>query len=249
MRRALLLLLLLAIALAAQTPAWLLAALAQDQSQGILALRNSTGTIWNGAADAFVRGRTAGEREIGLGRIAWKATGIDTAARALRVEVRQEPGAPRPLSIGVGAGHVRFAGSVRLPAALVARLPVLTGSIATGDVVIDTDSLAWTDGNPGGSARLAWSKAFLAPRDLPAGMALGDVTGSLALDGGVIALTLRNSGGDLEISGGASSRTGKVNLLLQPRPGAPGTLAPWLATHTMGRTPLGYSIDAGWPGR
>ena len=249
MRRVLLLLLLLVIALAAQAPAWLLASLAQEQGRGILALRNSTGTIWSGTAEAFVRGRSPGEREVGLGRFAWNATGIDAATRTLRVEVRQEPGAPRPLSVGIGAGHVRFAGSARLPAALVARLPTLAGSIATGDVVVDTDTLDWTGGAPAGSARLVWSKAFLAPRDLPAGVALGEVSGTLALDGGVVTLTLRNSGGDLELSGGASSRTGKVSLLLQPRPGAPGTLAPWLATHTMGRTPQGYSIDAGWPGR
>ena len=251
MRRLLLLLVLVAIALAVQAPAWLLARSVQERSGGMLELRNASGTLWNGQADAVVRGKAAGEREILLGRLAWRAERIDWQHRALIFDVRQTPAGPRPATIALGADRIRYAGSARLPAAIAGRVRLLAGWTIAGEVVVDTDALEWADGAGTGAATALWRSASLVPPDLPGGFALGEVTARVTLDGAAVVVSVRNSGGDLELTGDASSRAGTVALLLQPRAGAgaSGALIAWLQSHTMGRTPRGYTIDAGWPGR
>jgi Type II secretion system (T2SS), protein N len=252
MRRLLLLLMLLAIALAAQAPAWLLARSVQERSGNMIELRNASGTIWNGQADAIFRGKTAGEREISAGSIAWRAVRIDWQHRALIFDVRQTPAGPRPLTLALGADSIRLAGGGRLPATVAGRIPLLAGWTIAGEVVVDTDALEWANGTGTGAATALWRSASLVPPDLPGGFALGEVTARITLDSAAIVASVRNSGGDIELTGDASSRTGTVALLLQPRAGSSGTSGAqiaWLQSHTMGRTPRGYTIDAGWPGR
>jgi Type II secretion system (T2SS), protein N len=252
MRRLLLLLVLVTIALAVQAPAWLLGRSVQDRSAGLIDLRNTSGTIWNGEADAVVREGTAGEREISLGRMAWRIDQIDWQHRALLVEVRQTPAGSRPATIALGGDRIRITGGARLPAAIAGRVRLLAGWTIAGEVAVDTDALEWADGAGNGAATAQWHSATVVPPDLPGGFALGEVTARVTLDGAAIAIAVRNSGGDIELTGDASSRTGAVALLLQPRAGASGTSGAqmaWLQSHTMGRTPLGYTIDARWPGR
>lgn len=252
MRRLLLLLMLVAIAFAVQAPAWLLGRSVQERSGGMIDLRNASGTIWNGEADPVVRARTAGEREIFLGRMAWRVDRIDWPHRALVIAVHQTPVGPQPATITLGADRARFAGSVRLPASIAGRVPLLAGWTIAGEVVVDTDALEWANGAGTGAATALWRSASLVPPDLPGGFALGEVTARVTLDGAAVVVSVRNSGGDIELTGDASSRAGTVALLLQPRAGASGTSGAqiaWLQSHTMGRTPRGYTIDAGWPGR
>ena len=252
MRRALLLLLLVALALAWQAPAWLLGRDLAERSGGLVELRNSAGTIWHGEADAIVRGNVAGARDIFLGRVAWRAERFDWQRRAVIVEVTQTPGGARLTTIGVGRDRVDVAGSARIPAAIAGRVRLLAGWTFAGDIVLDTDTLAWTGGAGSGAATAQWHNASVVPPDLPGGFALGDVTAQIAIDPGGVTIAARNTGGDVEITADAASRSGRISLLLQPR-ASPGGMSPaqaaWLQSHTMGRTPRGYTIDAGWPGR
>lgn len=243
----LLLLLLVVIALAVQAPAWLLGRSVNDRSGGLVELRNTSGTIWNGEADAVVRGKTAAEREIFLGRMAWRVERIDWQHRALIIAARQAPAGPRPATIALGADRIRFAGSARLPASVAENIRLLAGWTIAGDIVVDSDAVEWADGAGTGAATVLWHSATLVPPDLPGGFVLGEVTARVAIDGTAVAVSIRNSGGDIELTGDASSRSGKVSLLLQPRAGASGAQIAWLQSHTMGRTPRGYAIDAGWP--
>jgi hypothetical protein len=77
---------------------------------------------------------------------------------------------------------------------------------------------------------------------------LGEVTARIAL-GGCARRSLRNSGGDIELSGEGSAQSGKITLLFQPRAGATAAQSAWLQSHTMGRTPRGYAVETAWPGR
>ena len=249
MLRLLLLLVLVAIALAVQAPAWLVGHNVQERSGGIMELRHTSGTIWNGQADAIVRGAAAGERDVSLGRVAWRVDRIDWPQRTLIVGVSQTPPAPRPATIVVGAHDIRLGGSVRVPAAIAGTIRLLAGWGIGGEVVIDTDALQWARSTGTGTATAQWHNATLVPPDLPDGFALGEVSARVALDGTATVVSVRNSGGDLELTGDASSRTRTIALLLQPRAGASSAQLAWLQSHTMGRTPRGYNIDAGWPGR
>ena len=249
MRRALLLLVLTAVALAVLAPAWLLGRGVQERSGGLVELRKMSGTIWNGEADAIVRARTASEHEILLGRIAWRVDQVDWQHRALTMAVHQTPAGPRPATIALGADHVRFAGSARLPASIAGRVRLLAGWTIAGEVVVDTDALEWADGAGTGTATAIWRDAILIPPDLPGGFALGEVTARVVLEGTALAVSVRNSGGAIDLTGDGSSRAGTVTLLLQPHAGASSAQLAWLQSHTMGRTARGYAIDAGWPGR
>lgn len=249
MRRLLLLLLLVAMALAILAPAWLLGRGIRERSGGLVELRSASGTIWSGAGDVFMRGRTVTDSATALGRIAWRVERIDWAQRALTIAVRQTPASPRPAIITLGADRTGIAGSALLPAAIAGRVPLLAGWTIAGTVVVDSDTLEWTDGAGTGAATALWRNATLVPPDLPGGFALGEVTARIALDGAAVVVSVRNSGGDIELTGDASSRTRTLALLLQPRAGATGAQIAWLQSHTMARTPRGYTIDAGWPGR
>jgi hypothetical protein len=120
-----LLLVLVVIALAAQAPAWLLGRGVQERSGGLVELRNASGTLWNGEADALLRDGSAGERAIALGRVAWRADRIDWQRRTLMVEVRQTPAGARPATFALGADRLGFAGTARLSAAAAGRVPLL----------------------------------------------------------------------------------------------------------------------------
>ena len=249
MGRILLLLALLAIALAVQAPAWLLAHAIEDQSGGALSLRNAAGTVWRGEADAAVRGQPAGRRDQALGRVAWRVERLDWDRRALLMTVRQPPAGAPPVTLALGADRIRFAGSMRLPAAVAGRHRLLAGWTLGGEVSVDSDGLEWAAGAGAGTVTALWRNATLAPPDLPGGFALGEVTASIALGGAAPAASLRNSGGDVELSGEGSAQSGKIALLLQPRAGATPAQIAWLQSHTMGRTARGYTIETGWPGR
>jgi general secretion pathway protein N len=251
-RGALLLLALVAVALAIQAPAWLLGRSVQERSGGLVELRQASGSLWNGEAEALVRGRDASEREISLGRLAWRVDRVDWRLRALVFNIRQTAGGARAATLVLGADRIGMAGSVRLPAALAGRLAPLKGWTIAGEVIIDSDALEWAKGAGTGAVAVLWRNARLTPPDLSGGFALGEVTAQVVLDGATIVASARNSGGELELTGEASSRTGTLALLLQPRTGAAGASAKqiaWLQAHTMGRTPQGFTIAMGWPGR
>lgn len=255
MRRALLLVLLLALLLAWQAPAWLLGRDVNVRSGGLLELRNATGTLWNGEADAVIGATGSGARDVFIGRISWRVERFDWTRRALIATVRQTPGGTRPIALTVARDSIDAAGSVRVPAALAARIPLLAGWLFAGDVVLDSDALTWSAGVATGAAVAQWRSAMVVPPDLPGGFVLGEVTARIALEPGGITISARNSGGDLELTADASSRSGRISLLLQPRTAAPGAASAataqstWLQTHTMGHTARGYTIDAGWPRR
>ncbi|MBK7470108.1 MAG: type II secretion system protein N [Betaproteobacteria bacterium] len=249
MGRILLLLALVAIALAVQAPAWLLARTLEEQSGGTLSLRNATGTVWRGEADAAIRGQPAARRDQALGRVAWRVERLDWDRRALLMTVRQPPAGAPPVTLALGADRIRFAGSVRLPAASAGLHRLLAGWTLGGEVSVDSDGVEWAAGAGAGTMTALWRNATLAPPDLPGGFALGEVTARIALGGAAPAASLRNSGGDIELSGEGSAQSGKIALLLQPRAGATPAQTVWLQSHTMGRTPRGYSIETGWPGR
>ena len=249
MRTILLLLALMAIALVVQAPAWLVGRSIQARTDGLVELRRTAGTVWNGEADAVVKGGPAAKREIFLGRVAWRAERIDWQQRAVSVSLRQTPAGPRPATITLGGDHLRVAGGARLPAALAGSIRWLAGWALAGDVAVDSDGLEWTGGSGTGAATAVWRGAILVPPDLPGGIALGEVTARVAVTGAAATVSIANSGGDIELAGEASSQTGRVSLSLQPRAGATAAQVAWLQSHTMGRTARGYTIDAGWPGR
>ncbi|MEP7083524.1 MAG: type II secretion system protein N [Betaproteobacteria bacterium] len=254
MRRALLLVLLVAVALAWQAPAWLLGREIGARSGGLVELRNAAGTLWNGEADAVIRAMGSGTRDVFVGRIGWHVERFDWARRALIATLHQTPGGARPISLTAARDRIDAAGSVRVPAALAGRIPLLAGWLFAGDIVLDSDALTWIDGAATGAALAQWRNATVVPPDLPGGFALGEVTARITLEPGGITISARNNGGDLELTADASSRSGRISLLVQPRTAAPSAAAAtaqsaWLQTHTTGHTARGYTIDAGWPRR
>ena len=249
MGRILLLLALVAVALAVQAPAWLLTRNLEEHSGGTLNLRNATGTVWRGEADTAIRGQPAARGDHALGRLAWRVDRLDWDRRALVTTVRQPPAGAPPFTLALGADRIGFAGSVRLPAAIAGRRRLLAGWTLGGEVSVASEALEWAAGAGTGTVTAHWRNAMLAPPDLPGGFALGEVTARIALGGAAPAVSLRNSGGEVEISGDGSAQSGKIALFLQPRAGATAAQTTWLQSHTAGRTPRGYAIETGWPGR
>lgn len=259
--RLLLLLVLLALALVAQAPAWLLASPLRNASSGIVELRRPSGTVWNGAADlALVTALPAtatatATREAGGGRLTWSVRRIDPSTPSLTVDLNQVPANPKPLTI-VASGGERFdiSGTFRMPLQALGLVPMLAGWSATGDAIADTARLQWSSRiNPGNDGRnglvtLRWSGARLVPPDLPEGLALGDATGNVTVSAGATTMDMRSTSGDVDLVLDAASRTRTIAIALQPRPSATPAQLAWLQTHTMSRTPSGgFRIDAGWP--
>ena len=241
--------LLVAIALVVQAPAWLLGRIVQEHSGGLVELRHASGTLWKGEADAHVRAQNTGAREVSVGGISWRLGHIDWQRRALLFAVRQTPAEARTTTVAIAADRIRVTGSVRLPAAVGGHVALLKGWVPGGAVVIDSDGLEWARGSGTGTGTVHWHNATLIPPDLPGGLSLGEVTARVTLDGASVVASMRNSGGVIELTGDASSQSGNVVLMLQPRAGASGAQIAWLQSHTMGRTPQGFTIATGWPGR
>ena len=257
--RVLLLLVLLAVALVAQAPAWLLAGPLRTASSGIVELRRPSGTVWNGAADvalvAALPATATATREASAGRMTWSVRRIDPSTPSATIDLYQVPANPKPLTI-VASGGERFdiSGTFRMPLQALGLVPMLAGWSATGDAIADTARVQWSSRiNPGHDGRnglvtLRWSGARLVPPDLPEGLALGDATGNVTVSAGATTMDMRSTGGDVDLILDAASRTRTIAIALQPRPAATPAQLAWLQTHTMSRTPSGgFRIDAGWP--
>lgn len=247
--RLLLLLLLIAIAMIVQAPAWLVAKPLHDASSGIAEVRDARGTIWSGAADLALHSPPPSTREIGAGRIEWSLTQLDALARSITIELRQPSTSSPPFTLKVGPGdRADVTGSLSVPVQAIGLVPMLGGWSASGEAVANIARLQSTGRIPNGTVAIRWTGARLLPPDLPGGIALGETKVEITLDGGATSIHARSSGGDVDLAVDAASRTRTVAITLQPRPSASPQVLGWLQTHTMTRTPAGaFRIDAGWP--
>ena len=247
--RFLLLLALIAVALVVRAPAWLAAREVQQASSGILELRSTSGTLWRGQGDLVVHGPRPVMRETSAGIVHWNIERMDLARKTATIKIEQSPPGPQPLTMTLGVDRVDIAGSALVPADVAMSLPLLAGWTLAGVATIETPALQWANGSAAGTAIVHWRNAALFPPDLPGGFLLGDVDGNATVSSGPIGASVRNQGGDVELAIDASSQTGKIALLVQPRNHASAAQVAWLQSHTMGRTPQGFRIDIGWPGR
>ena len=247
--RFLLLLALIAVALVVRAPAWLAAREVQQASSGMLDLQNTSGTLWRGQGDLVIHGPRPVMRETPAGAVRWNVERVDLARKIAIIKIEQSPPGPQPLTMTLGVDGVDLAGSALAPAAVAMSLPLLAGWTLAGVAAIETPALQWANGSAAGTAIVHWRNAALFPPDLPGGFALGDVDANATVSGGVTGASLRNKGGDVELAIDASSQTGKIALLVQPRNHASAAQVAWLQSHTMGRTPQGFRVDIGWPGR
>lgn len=255
--RFLLLLALVAIALAIQAPASLIAREVLDSSMGSVRLLQPTGTIWRGQADLVVgtpvAARTAittasNPLQIAVGPVRWNVERFDVSRRALILSVRQPP-LPQVLTVTVAGDRIEASGNVRIPAEISSASPLLAGWTLTGEIDIATPVMQSTAAGVAGTAIAVWRNAKLIPPDLPGGFALGEVSANATFAGQLTGASVRNSGGDVELTVDASAAARTIGLIVQPRASASSAQLGWLQSHTMGRTPRGFRIDLGWPGR
>ena len=252
--RLLLLLVLIAVALIAQAPAWLVAQPVRDSTNGIVELRRAAGTVWRGEADVVLKApaaaaRDTSAREANAGRVQWSARRFDLERSAAIIDIAQTPPASRPLTItALAADRGQATGMLRLPVEALALVPLLAQWKATGEAIADIADLAWEGRSARGNGVLKWRGARLLPPNLPGGIALGDVEANVVLSGNAASVRARNTGGDVELAIDASSQTRSIAVTIQPRATATSAQLAWLKSHTMSRTPSGgFRIDAGWP--
>lgn len=249
MRRLLLFVVLLAVALAVQAPAWLLQRTLAERTAGLVGMTDARGTFWNGLAQLTLLGQPTGGRDVELGTVQWNLAGIDWQRRALRVEVIQSPGAAAPATFWLSPGRIDFAGTLLLPGAALAAAPWTAGWRFGGEVALESEGLSWIDGSSSGTMVASWGGARLDPPDLTGGFALGEVIVRSRRDNGVLELTMTNRGGDVDLRGVASTASGRATLDVQPGPIATPAQIAWLQSHTMGRSGTGYSVSVTLPGR
>jgi hypothetical protein len=246
--RLLVILMLLALALLAEGPAWVVGDRVATATEGAVQVRNASGTWWKGTGEAVVPLPVNGTA-ISLGTVRWRIDRIDLGARTLTLSVEQSPGGSRPVVATIGSGSATAAGSVRVPAAILARLPLAAGWTASGAVVADSDRLGWDGRQAAGIVNLRWPSAALTPPGSPEAIALGDVTGRVQFGPAGPAVAVANAGGSVQLEGALEPRSGQVRLTVQPRPDAPPQLSAWLQSRLGPVPPGGYALAYTLPRR
>jgi hypothetical protein len=242
-------LVLLALALLAQAPAWLVADRVAAATGGVAQVRNATGTWWKGGGEAVVPLAATGTTAASLGTVRWRVDRIDLGARSLTLTVEQSPGGPRPIVATIGSGGATAAGSFRLPATVLARLPQAAGWSVHGAVVAESDRLAWDGQRAAGIVKFRWPNAALAPSGSPESIALGEVTGRVEFGPAGPAVAVTNSGGSVQLEGALEPRSGQATLKLQPRANAPPEVSAWLQSRFGPVPPGGYALAYTLPRR
>jgi len=248
---------LLAVMLAVQAPAWLVTDRIAAATGGWIDLRNANGTVWRGSADAYapVSSGAVGTggnsvaaanpgiagAAIALGHLGWRIAGIDWPRRALIVEIEQTPGAARPVTLVAGIDRRMMSGAIRLPAVIAMRVRQLAGWPLGGTITFESDQFAF-NGGADGNVSFAWQDASVTPVDLPEAIPLGDVTGRIAADAKGFSVSFSNSGGNVAVSGSGDSRTGQVSLQAEPRATATPSQSAWLQSHLPATAPGRYAI-------
>jgi hypothetical protein len=184
------------------------------------------GTLWSG------RGALASADGRWRVPVAWKVAPLALLRGELAVTLVPEgEAAPRGTLRLTTSGATIEGLALRLPAsafesALGARVPLTLG----GEIVIDAPEAGTAGMTPRGRMNLQWNGARIAIAGQP-GVALGEVTGTLAARGDAFAGPVANIGGDVRIAGTvelAATRSA-VDLALTPQPSAPPELARALA--------------------
>lgn len=249
MLRLLVVLMLLALALLAQAPAWLVADRVAGAAGGVVQVRNTTGTWWKGSGEAVVPLVATGTTAASLGTIRWRVDRVDLGVRALTLTVEQSPGGPRPVVATIGSGSVTATGSFRLPATVLARLPLAAGWTAHGAVVAETDRLDWDGQRAAGIVNLRWPNAALAPAGSPESIALGEVTGRVQFGPAGPAVAVKNAGGSVQLEGAFDPRSGQATLTLRPGADTPPQVSAWLQSRLGPVPPGGYALAYTLPRR
>lgn len=242
MLRLLVVLVLLALALLAQAPAWLVADRVAGATGGVVQVRNATGTWWKGSGEAVVPLAATGTTAASLGTVRWRVDRVDLGARALTLTVEQSPGGPRPVVATIGSGSVAAAGSFRVPATVLARLPQAADWSAHGAAVADTDRVDWDGQRAAGIVNLRWPNAALAPAGSPESITLGEVSGRVQFGPAGPAVAIKNAGGSVQFEGAFDPRSGQATLTLQPRPDTPPQVSAWLQSRLGPVPPGGYAL-------
>ena len=248
MLRLLLILALLAIALVAQAPAWLVAERVGAATGDVVQLRNASGTWWKGSGEAVIPLAAPGA-VASLGVVRWRVGRVDAGAKSVTVSVEEDHGGPQPIIATLGRGSATAAGSVRVPASILWRLPQAAGWTATGAIIAVTDRIDWDGARPTGILNLRWPNAGLAPPGSPEPIALGEVAGRAQFGPAGPAVTVANTGGSLKVEGALDPRSGQATLTVQPRPDTPPQLTAWLQSRLGPPPPGGYALAYSLPRR
>ncbi len=214
---------LLLIALIIKAPASLLDGRINAWSAGNLRMIGSTGTIWSGAGELRLVAANMGMP------VSWQIDAWPVLLGELRGTLAGSDATTSPTSFNVSSNEVAVRNlAITLPANALLRTAGAPGSFATagGNVSLRIAELTRRGDRIDGQFALRWDKATLQSalvglRPSPR-VALGDVRFDGTGQGNVIAGTLTNAGGDVEISGTASasiSGSTRVDALIRPRPG------------------------------
>ena len=245
MKRALLLVLvavvLLAAAVAALAPASLVAPYLERATGGRLAVGEVEGTLWRGQG---VLGAGAARQ-----RFAWKLDATPLLTGEAHVQVTPVDGSSPSPRAGITAANRRLAladVAIVLPApvvqqALTRNAPVRAGWVADGEIAAATPRLEWTPAGYRGDLRVVWRNARITPASAAA-IDLGEATAALTAQGERLAGPVTNVGGDLDVRGDVAIGTNgstAISLLLTPRRADDVELARRLAA-------IGTPDGAGW---
>jgi hypothetical protein len=220
--RALVVLVVIALAIAAFAPASLVAQRVAAATGGTLRLADARGTVWNGTADVVLaNGRW-------VSPVSWTLQPLPLVKGEAHVAVRPASGAPGVRADIVAREHVVDVADVDVLVPAGA-LPLPPGVSAGGEVHVVADHVRLAPGTHEGTARVEWSRARVA---LPGATVvdLGTAAGTLSADGTRWRGPLQARGGMLQVDGDAAIDTdgAELSVALVPQPGAPAMLRQWL---------------------
>ncbi|MEP6943459.1 MAG: type II secretion system protein N [Betaproteobacteria bacterium] len=211
--------LLLVTALVARAPATLLDARLDAATRGRLRLVDAAGTLWDGTGELRL---TPGESAL---PVAWRVDAWPLLTGELRGTIALAGAAPAAFMVDRRDAEVRDLG-VELPAQAVLRALDAPMIVAGGQVALRTPRLAWRAERIDGELGVRWSAASVSLAGLPMAqspaLALGDVRFDATGQADALSGPLSNVGGEVELSGSASTSVGgkaRVDVSLTPRAG------------------------------
>jgi general secretion pathway protein N len=184
-------------------------------SEGKIRINDAQGTVWRG------RGALGDSRGTWRIPVAWRIAPLAFARGALDIEFDAPPdgGGPRG-RITLANGATEFHNvDLRVPAAALrtmasTALPVETG----GEWLLNSPAFRYGDSRPEGVIDLRWERARLASNGFA--LDLGTLSLHLVPEGGALAGTLANIGGDARIDGdvviAANGATMHANIAAGP---------------------------------
>lgn len=219
----------IALFLISQAPAWLLGSALQKFVPNIVTLQQTHGSVWNGRGRAQARLPHGAALDLGVVRWRLQPLALVTGKLAAELEALDVPQGGRvQVSVAIGVDRsARLTGlRAQMPAALLAQLVPQLGLLQPdGRVEIFSDALTLADSGAEGKLTATWRRfATKMSKVNP----LGDYKLDTELGKGPISFRLSSPAGPLLIEGSGNWSTAtRLNFDGSARlgPGAPGELA------------------------